>query len=331
MKRKDIINIVLLVIVLSLGAYWHFNKKYTSSKAEFLLDTIIEITITTKEKDNSSLLDSTFALISKYDNELSFHKEGNFLWDINNSGKTSFMITKDVFDILSISLELYNKTDSLYDVTIGALSEIWNIDSEIIPSKEAVDQSLDHVGFDKISFSDGELIKPTGVKLDFGSIAKGFIIDKVVDHLKSKNVISAIINAGGDIRIFGKTKPLKIGIQHPRKPRNEIISVLSVQNSAVVSSGDYERFFEKEGIRYHHILNPRTGYPANNSVSVTVIAETAIIADALCTGLFLMKPEKAIELVNNTKNVEAIIFFLDKEKLKSIESVNMKNYILEKK
>ena len=137
------------------------------------------------------------------------------------------------------------------------------------------------------------------------------------------------MNAGGDIRIFGKNKAIKIGIQHPRKAQNEIISILNIQNSAVVTSGDYERFFMQDGKRYHHILNPQTGFPAKNAVSVTVISKNAMLADAYSTALFLMPHREAIELVEQTKDLECIIFYENNSVLQNVQSSGMKKYVLE--
>jgi len=134
-------------------------------------------------------------------------------------------------------------------------------------------------------------------------------------------------NAGGDLRIFGYKKPLEIGIQHPRKKRNEIIAILKVKNKAVVTSGDYEQFFIIDGKRYHHILNPKTGFPAKTCVSVTVIASTALQADAFSTALFLLKPKSAIELANKTPNLEAIIYATENGSLVSYKSKNINQYL----
>ena len=165
------------------------------------------------------------------------------------------------------------------------------------------------------------------MELNLGSLAKGFIIDKAVEYLMDHEIESGFVNAGGDILIFGQKTPLKIGIQHPRSGRSELIGTILLKNNAVVTSGDYERFFIEDGIRYHHILNPKTGYPADKIVSVTVISEKAVLADAYSTALFLLRPDQAIELANTLNEIEVKLFYMEDGILKSLQTKNMKDYM----
>lgn len=327
MKKKDIINIFILILVIAFAAITYYNRTYTSSKSRFLMDTIVNIKVTTKDKDVDFIIDEAFELIEEYDNMLSFYSEESQLWKFNNSVIKSFPMDEDLLQIYHLSKKLFEESDSLYDISIGALSELWDFDTPHIPIADSIKLALENVGFEKVSLEGVHLVKPEGLKINLGSLAKGFIIDRVVDFLVSENVKSGNVNAGGDMRIFGNNKPAKIGIQHPRKERNETIEILHVENRAVVTSGDYERFFEIDGKRYHHILNPNTGYPVEHTVSVTVIAPSALWADAYATALFLMKPDKAIELINITDMLEAVIFYLEDSEIKKLESIGMENYM----
>lgn len=328
MKKKDVINIFILILVITFAAITYYNRTYTSSKSRFLMDTIVNIKITTKDKNVDSIIDTAFELIEEYNNMLSFYSEESELWKFNNSVIQSFPMDEELLQIYHLSKKLFEESESLYDITIGALSELWDFDTPHIPAADSIKIALKNVGFQRVSLEGVLLVKPEGLKINLGSLAKGFIIDRVVDFLISENVKSGIVNAGGDIRIFGNKKPAKIGIQHPRKEKNKTIEILYVENKAVVTSGDYERFFEIDGKRYHHILNPKTGYPVENTVSVTVIAPSTLWADAYATALFLMEPDKAIALVNDTDNLEAIIFYKDGVEIKRIESKGMGKYVI---
>ena len=182
---------------------------------------------------------------------------------------------------------------------------------EIMPSTREIDSALFFVGYEKIICNDGNLIKDDPeIFIDLGGIAKGFIVDKATQYLKEKGVNYAAINAGGDLFVMrnSKTDVWKIGIQHPRN-QSALFGSIEVKDRAVVTSGDYEQYFIKEGKRIHHIIDPKTGLPSYNSVSVTVIAQNATIADALCTALFVMGPELGIKLVDREVDVEALIIF----------------------
>lgn len=327
MKKKDIINIFILILVIAFAAITYYNRIYTSSKSRFLMDTIVNIKVTTKDKDVDFIIDAAFELIEEYDNVLSFYSEESQLWKFNNSVIQSFPMDEELLQIYHLSKRLFEESGSLYDISIGALSELWDFDTPHIPAADSIEMALKNVGFERVSLEGVHMVKPEGVKINLGSLAKGFIIDRVVDFLVSENVKSGIVNAGGDMRIFGYKKPAKIGIQHPRKERNETIETLHIENKAVVTSGDYERFFEIDGKRYHHILNPKTGYPVEHTVSVTVIAPSTLWADAYATALFLMEPDKAIALVNEIENLEAIIFYKDRGEIKRIESKGLRKYL----
>lgn len=332
MNKKDLLKILVLVFVIGFSALTYLNKQNTVEKTRFLMDTIVDISVTAKnknctEKKLETIVDSTFSLISRYENKFSFFNENGKLWEMNHSEKDSFSIDSDFYEMLKLSSEVYSETGSLYDISIGSLTELWDFDKAHIPSLDSIKIAQENIGFYRIEFSKNYLYKPKGIKLNLGSVAKGFIIDKAITFLKDNRVESAIINAGGDIRILNYNRPLKVGIQHPRK-QSEIIDVLKIQNSAVVTSGDYERFFIKNGIRYHHIFNPKTGFPADNSISVTVIAPTTIVADAYSTALFLMKQDEAIELVNTIENMEAVIYYFKDDKIVNVKSDGLDEYLI---
>jgi thiamine biosynthesis lipoprotein len=326
MKRKDIINIVLFVIVFAFAAYRFSKLTYSNQKSAFVMDTIVDIKIESKDKNTDETIAGAFKLMEDYEKKFSFYKKESPIWQFNNNEIESLYLDEDLKNILAISRQLNIDTNSHYDITIGALSEIWDFENNIIPTGKEIEKAKSRTGFNKLTIINGYLKGSEGIKINLGSLAKGYIIDKTIEYLTQKDVISGYINAGGDIRIFGNKKPVKIGIMHPRSDSNETIDVLSIINRSVVTSGDYERYFIEDGIRYHHILDPLTGYPSHEAISVTVIAETALIADAHSTALFLLKPESAIELANRTDDVEAIVYYFKENKIEKLETKGISDY-----
>ena len=326
MKKKEIIGLIILALMFFYAGYKYYNKKYEFEDSALLMDTLVNIQLESQSKNADSIIDSAFAFISKQDSMLSYYKKNSIVYRMNHTDK--IVINDVIYKMLEIGKNLYSQTDSLYDLTIGDLVDIWNFKKEKIPSADMIDSALVNVGFDKIKFNKKTIEKPRKMKLNFGSIAKGLIIDKTVEYLKKHKIKKGIINAGGDIRIFGYAKPIKVGIQHPRKKSGEIIGIIKVGNKAVVTSGDYERFFIKNGKRYHHILNPKTGFPATDAVSVTVISDSAVLADAYSTALFLMGYKNAIRLANKTSGIEAILFYEKEGKLFYKKSLGMDKYLL---
>ena len=326
MKRRDIINIILFILVFAFAAYRYSTRTYSSQRSSFIMDTIVDLKIETKQRDAKDILDNAFKLMEDYENKFSFYNNKSQIWKFNNSIIDSLFIDDDLKEILSISKELYQKTDKHYDITIGALSKIWDFDNNVIPAKEEIEKAIQVTDFEKLKIQNNYWHKPDGMKINLGSLAKGYIIDKTVEYLKQQNVISGFVNAGGDMRIFGREKTFKIGIQHPRNGVNEIIGVVNVGDRSVVTSGDYERFFIKDDIRYHHIIDPLTGFPSQNAISVTVIAETALIADAYSTALFLLEPEAAMKLAEETYDLDAVIYFILDNEIEKLETHGMKEY-----
>ena len=157
MKKRDIINLIILIIVVSFAAYRFYHRKYTLTKSKFALDTIVEITVTSQNKELDNLLDKAFDLIEQYDKKFSYFQEGSELWNINHSEMDSVQIDKDFYEILQISEDLFFKSDSLYDFTIGSLSDLWDFSMTHIPSLDSIEIAQRSIGFEKIDYSENIL------------------------------------------------------------------------------------------------------------------------------------------------------------------------------
>lgn len=327
MKRRDIVNIIILLIVIVAAVYRYKVQSFSETKSRFMMDTLVEISFTARNKNVNSIMESTFSLIEAYERKFSYYDEESDLWRINHSEQDSVVIDTEFYELLTLAEVFYRKTDGLYDITVGTLTELWDIDRSEPPPADSIKTALQHVGFSKISFGADYLIRPPGLRITLGSIAKGYIIDKAVEYALSEGIEKGHINAGGDIRLFGeKSKKQLIGIQHPRSI-NDIIAVLALRDTAIVTSGDYERYFDYEGRRYHHIINPVVGYPVENMFSVTVIAPNTTLADILSTAVFLMSPEEGIDLVRNISEAECILYYLDGEEIVSLRTKGIRDYI----
>jgi len=269
-------------------------------------------------------------MIEAYELKFSYYNPKSVLYQINQeSVSTRHDICEDFYNILRLAEMIYHESNHLYDVTIANLFDIWDFENEIVPSREMIEAAQQNIGFEHIRFGENYLYKPLNIRLNFGSLAKGYIIDKVMEFLIENGVREAFINAGGDLRFFSNNgRRWRIGIQHPRNIYTTI-AVLNIPDMAVTTTGDYERYFIKDGRRYHHIINPKTGFPAQPNVSVTVFSKSAFMADALSTAAFVMNPFDAIEMIKLFENTEAIIYFYDENKEPvSLKTENIRRWLV---
>lgn len=275
-----------------------------NSSTRFLLNTTVNITLYGKDAQH---LDGAFALCEQYENMLSRTKENSDVYKINNSD-TAATVSDETVEIINLSRQYYDITNGKFDITVGAVSQLWDFNNEILPDRNAIDQALKNVGMNKLQVGADSIIS-NGCMLDFGAIAKGYIADKLKQDLISKGVQKGVLNLGGNITVWGEE--YTVGIRKPFSD-NEIAASVKVNNLTVATSGVYERCFEKNGKNYHHILDAKTGCPAeSNLLSATVICADGAAADALSTVCILMGKQKATEIIEQTENTEAI--FVDKD------------------
>ncbi len=204
-----------------------------------------------------------------------------------------------VLELFERSLKVYHDSDGCFDVTVAPLSRVWGFfdKSYVVPAPEKIKSVLKVIGMEKIEQRNEALILLPGMELDWGAIAKGFGIDLASKSLLQMGISRGFINAGGDLYCWGKNpsdQSWNIGIKHPRE--SGFLGVLSISNLGAATTGDYQRYFLKDGVRYHHVFDPRTGYPAQGKQSVTVCGPETLICDALSTALFVsQEPTKILE------------------------------------
>ncbi|MPQ43339.1 FAD:protein FMN transferase [Clostridium tarantellae] len=336
MKNKIIITVFsIMLIILVIFAFEkitvekkNFNKQTPISKQGFYLDTIIDIKIF--DKSNEDILQKAFQLCDYYENIFSRTKKGSEIYNLNKSGISGLKVSDETLEVIKKGIYYSEKSNGSFDITIAPISNLWNFNNEehYVPNEDEIKVNLEKVNYKDIEIN-GNVIrfKKDGMAIDLGAIAKGYIADKIKELLKKEGVKSAIINLGGNVLCVGKknSEDFKVGIQKPFKDRGETIDAVSIDDKSVVSSGIYERFFEKEGKLYHHILNTKTGYPMDNYLEqVTIISKKSIDGDALSTVCFSEGIKKGMELINSLDNIEAL--FVDKDG-NVYESNNWNTYI----
>ena len=230
---------------------------------------------------------------------------------LNESGYINFKREHGFLkDSLKASFEIAEMTDGAFDPTWAALWGLWDFDSQIMPSNESIQSALNLIDWRSVELNENhcKFLKP-GMKIGLGAIGKGIALDKCKDVLHSKKIDNYIIVAGGQVLVSGLNngKKWRVGIRKPDGLINELAYVLDLTNTCISTSGDYEKYFEKDGIRYHHIINPKTGMPARGTKSVTVITPNATLADALSTAFFVMGPAESIDFANRFPNLDVII------------------------
>lgn len=251
--------------------------------------------------------------------ELSWNKKTDY--SVGENGELRIKVSGEFAEIVQKALYYAKQSQGAFDITIGAYTQLWNFtDEKRIPDETEIAKKKEFVDYRLIEMEKNCLIiKKPGVILDFGGIAKGFIADKLKEYLVSQGVTSAIINLGGNVLCIGKKEKQEnfcIGIQKPFADRNETKGSVSVADMSVVSSGVYERYIQTEdGKRYHHILNPKTGYPFETDLfGVTILSEKSADGDGLSTICLSLGKEKAMEYVNSLEGVYAILI-TDKEEV----------------
>ncbi|MEE9315813.1 MAG: FAD:protein FMN transferase, partial [bacterium] len=297
------------------------KKEY--SKVEFLMDTVVEIKVYYKRKaEAEKAINSSMEEMKRVEQKMSCFFSGSEVSRINKDAfleekKGSLLVERwipvsdELFSLLGESVLLSKLTKGCFDITIYPLWKIWKFEGENIevPSKGKIERVLELVAYKNMILQNGKIsFAKKGMGIDLGGIAKGYAVDAAIKVLKDKNINSAIVNAGGDMYVLGRKqgKPWRIGIRHPRR-EGEILGTIEVEDKAIVTSGDYERFFFSGGKKYHHIINPKTGYPADECQSVTIVAKEATFADGLATGIFVLGPKEGMALIENLEGVEGVI------------------------
>lgn len=269
------------------------------------LYTITSITVVTNDEQRAQqAIDAAYAELERLGRLLNFYADDSEISAINrNAGIRPVTVSPETFEIVQKAVYTSEMTEGAFDATIGPIVKLWDFRKGIIPDKELLEETLPRVGYKNIVLDKAALsvfLKKSGAQIDLGGIIKGYAADKAAAVLRHHGLTSGIITVGGEIRAFGKKpdgNPWVVGIQNPRQrgANDEVFAVVPVSDKSLSTSGDYIKFFEKDGIRYHHLLNPQTGLPSEKCGSVTVIAHDGVTADGFAK-IFILGPEKGLKI-----------------------------------
>ena len=317
MNKKKIISIALTVLLLvcAVGLFVFYNQRHErfdgSEKSSIAMGTIL----TQKVYGDAATgdIEKIKAIVDGLDDMISWREEKSDVAKLNRGETVSNGYLRE---LVSQCSEVSTLSDGVFDVTVGGVAQLWSVgeENERIPTDDEIKAELQNVGYGKIRFGEEALSLSEGVKLDLGAVGKGAACDMIKAYLDMSNAEGAIISVGGSILAWGDYNKAgdkwQIAVSHPRN-EGEYLGVLSIDEGFVSTSGDYERYFEKDGKRYHHILDATTGYPAETDIiSVTVVCDSGAMADALSTVCFILGEEKS-EAILEKYGASAI--FVDKD------------------
>lgn len=288
------------------------NTEY--SQDVFAMDTYMSLTAYGPSGEEA--VTAAVAEVNRLDSLWSVSSEDGEVYLLNQNGEGQLSDNSE--QLMKRAQDLYNSTGGVFDVTVYPLMNLWGFTSKEyhVPTKKEIVQTLAQVDQSKLSLSeDGLLTLGENQQIDLGGIAKGYTSSRIMEIYKEYGVTSGMVSLGGNVQTLGtKTdgSNWNIGIQDPESKEGDILGVLSVANQAVITSGGYERYFEEDGKTYHHILNPKTGYPADSGlISVSIVSEDGTLADGLSTALFVMGKEKAISYWRQHKDSFDTVFMTE--------------------
>ena len=299
MRKKFYALIPIIAVALIIIFSIYKNKEYYIKKTIIISDTILNITVNTSEKKFNQLVDSITNEINRIDNIINPYNQKSEIYKINEkslSGIREIEISKEIARIFETGLK-YSKLNSSFDITVRPLIELWGFgikENQTVPKQSEINKALENVDYSKLNIITNEnkiiLKLEKNLTFDFGSYGKGYIITKLIEIFKENNIENYLIDYGGDTYAKGlnsKGAAWVIAIRNPRNDEDGYLALIKTTNSAILTSGDYERYFIENGTNYHHLIDAKTGYPAYNSISATIVHNNPEEADALSTIAFL--------------------------------------------
>lgn len=300
-------------------------------RALSMLGSPFEITVVANDSiSGEKALDMAVAEVRRVENLISDWKPDTEISAVNrNAGKQAVKVSNEVFELVSRSLKISELTEGAFDVSYASMDRIWKFDGSMtaMPTPEAIQKSVEKVGYHNIIMDAKNttiFLKNEGMKIGLGGIGQGYIADNIKALLIANGFHSGIVNVSGDVSAWGAMpdgKPWTVGIVNPMN-KNKIFATFPLIDSAVETSGSYEKFVVFDGKRYSHIIDPRTGYPAMGIVSVSVFSKQTEISDALATSIFVMGKDVGLNLINQLKGIECIIID-DQGKIYSSEGIKL--------
>ena len=309
--KNAILYGVLVIVLFLIGFFIARNSSdeiKSFKRTQILLGTVVEIQVRdANEQKADDAITKAFAEVKRIDDLFTTYNEESPVSKVNSLSYSIISVDSEIYGLIVLCDSITKLSNGSFDVSLDNLTEVWGFytDDPQLPTKVEIDSALLNSGWQKIPLlGDNKIIKKGNVGLNFGAIAKGYAVDQAINVLKNNGIKTALVNAGGEISLIGND--WIVGIQHPREI-NSLITKIKLDGLTVATSGDYEQYFEASGKRYHHILDPKTGYPSPGLQSVTIINKSNTIADALATAVFVMGKEKGMKLIETLDETEAMI------------------------
>lgn len=323
-------KIYIVAIVFFLSSFAFSKQVYTRTLK--IMGSRFDITVVAENQiEADGFIDMAINEISRIEKVISSWDTLTETSEINrNAGIKPVMVSEELFNLIQRSIKISKLTDGAFDISYASMDKVWKFDGSMIemPSEETIKRSVAKVGYQNIILNKTNrsvLLKLKGMKIGFGAIGKGYAADKAKALLISKGVKAGIINASGDLNTWGTQpdgKDWMVAIVNPIN-KEKVFSWLPVKNSAVVTSGNYEKYVSFNNVIYTHIIDPRTGYPCTGILSVSIFTANAELADALATSIFVMGVDVGLDFINQLKGVECIL--VDKDsKVRTSKNINLK-------
>jgi thiamine biosynthesis lipoprotein len=264
------------------------------------------------ESSGNEAIEAAFAEVARVEELLSEWRETSEISEVNRSaGVRPVAVGPELYGVVERSIWASELTEGAFDITFASCGHLWSFRQPRLPGEAEIDGCLLHVGYRQLELDPERSsihLPRAELRIGIAGIGKGYGVDRAAEVLRDWGFSDFIVDGGGDVRLAGRNldQPWIVGIAHPRRS-GELLARLSLGEGSIVTSGDYQQYFEREGVRYHHIIDPTTGRPARRSIAITVIAPNATDADALATGLFVMGPDRGLALVENLQSVEALM------------------------
>ena len=322
-------KVLVFLLVTQLGLAQQIFKKKQS-----LLGSPFEITVVAKDSlEGNYFINLAIDEVKRIENLISDWIPTTQISKVNqNAGIQPVKVDQEVYDLVERAIKISKLTSGAFDISYASMDKIWKFDGSMkeMPSEEAIKKSVEKVGYQNIILNPKDttiFLKNKGMKLGLGGIGQGYIADKIKVLLQVKGCKSGLVNVSGDINTWGKqpdNKSWTVGIVNPMN-KNKVFATFPLDDSAVETSGSYEKYVTFNGKRYSHIIDPRTGYPASGIVSVSVFAKQTEIADALATGIFVLGVDVGLDLINQLKGIGCIIVD-DKGVIHTSKNIDIKKY-----
>ncbi len=306
--------IVILTVLLSSSCHRQKDRLFKETRTAMYTITTVTV-VATAEASARDAIEAAFKELQRLEGMLNYYSKDSEISRINQmAGIAPVKVSKETIEIISKAIEAAVLTEGGFDITAGPLISLWDFKAKKVPPVEEIKRALPKVGYREliVDISKGKVfLRKKGMEINLGGIIKGYAAHRVTEVLKARGIKGGIVSVGGDIQTFGLRpdgKTWNVGIQEPRpkKDKEEVLGTIALTDSCISTSGDYERYFEHDGRRYHHILDPATGFPTEGIRAITVVATEGALCDALATGLFVLGVDRALQKMAE-KGIEGLI------------------------